>query len=448
MMASCRPRRHSVVTLRLTVTPDDELDLCRSAAATSTPSPSPTLPPRPRSHSRQRYSQGRQPPASPLRRTPTSPLPRTPPPLTRTPTSPMSRTPTSPLCREPPSPNARSTPSPVSPRSVGGRHFRYDMWADQRGLRRRSSLLTVPSTHDPPSDLHLRLPRQRSSSIAGPLRPPDLVRYLSESVQRHRLDDGGSGDVSICSSFDESEQEQDLAATSPQYDAFAASEGGASHSQDPSGGGRTTPSAPAGVRSGHVSPGSFAGYPTPDPFAADTGRRRNSSADPTTESRSYDQWLLVLLVAQEIKAWFNRDVKHLLEERHKTVSGLASEISWDEASADPIGTSGLKLKLYERGNIGSKNCSPQEIKAWFNRDVKHLLEERHKTVLVCLRGQLFNRDLNSIKGWTGEAPVILCCLFPVGCHCRINLQLVVVKVKVDAVEEIWLREHRLRIRGQ
>lgn len=109
-------------------------------------------------------------------------------------------------------------------------------------------------------------------------------RYLSESVQRHRLDDGGSGDVSICSSFDESEQEQDLAATSPQYDAFAASEGGASHSQDPSGGGRTTPSAPTGVRSGHVSPGSFAGYPTPDPFAADTGRRRNSSADPTVSA--------------------------------------------------------------------------------------------------------------------------------------------------------------------
>ncbi|XP_069991865.1 uncharacterized protein [Penaeus vannamei] len=276
MMASCRPRRHSVVTLRLTVTPDDELDLCRGGAPSAAPSPSPTLPPRPRSHSRQRYSQGRPPPASPLRRTPTSPLPRTPPPLSRTPTSPMSRTPTSPLCREPPSPNARSTPSPVSPRSVGGRHFRYDVWADQRGLRRRSSLLTVPSTHDPPADLHLRLPRQRSSSIAGPLRPPDLVRYLSESVQRHRLDDGGSGDVSICSSFDESEQEAD--ATSPQFDA---PEGGA-HPQDPSGGGRTTPSAPSGLRSGHVSPGSFAGYPTPDPFAGDSARRRNSSADPAT----------------------------------------------------------------------------------------------------------------------------------------------------------------------
>ncbi|XP_042226273.1 platelet glycoprotein Ib alpha chain-like [Homarus americanus] len=188
-MASCRPRRHSVVTLRLTVTSDDmATQRANPSPSTTAHSPSPTLPPRPRSHSRQRYSsQSRQPPTSPLRRTPTSPLPRTtPPPLCRTPTTPLcrtptspmsSRTPTSPFCREPTSPVGRSTPSPVSPRSTGGRHFRYDVWADQRGLRRRSSLLTVPSTHDPHSDLNLRLPRQRSSSIAGPLRPPDLARY-------------------------------------------------------------------------------------------------------------------------------------------------------------------------------------------------------------------------------------------------------------------------------
>ncbi|XP_064096901.1 mucin-2-like [Macrobrachium nipponense] len=287
-MSSCRPRRHSIVTLRLTVTPDEVFGQGSPSATQSPPTTihsttSPTLPPRPRSHSRQRYSQGRQGPTSPLRRTPTSPLPRTPPPLcrtpttplSRTPTSPMSRTPTSPLCREPSSPMGRSTtPSPVSPRSTSGRHFRYESWQDQRGLRRRSSLLTVPSTHDTLSDLHLRLPRPRSSSIAGPLRPPDLARYLTEAGLRHgRLgDDCGSGDVSICSSFDESEQEAD--ATSPQ--GFEPPVGDSS----PNDQGRTTPSPLA--RSGHVSPGSFAGYSTHDSYINDPPKRRNSSADPST----------------------------------------------------------------------------------------------------------------------------------------------------------------------
>ncbi|XP_045112008.1 GTP-binding protein REM 2-like isoform X2 [Portunus trituberculatus] len=277
-MSSCRPRRHSVVTLRLTVTPDD-MDTPRrqpSPPPSSHP-PSPTQPPRPRSHSRHRYTtQSRPPPTSPLRRTPTSPLPRsTPPPLTRTPTtplsrtptSPMARTPTSPFCREPTSPMGRSTPSPVSPRSVSGRHFRYDVWAEQRGLRRRSSLLTVPSSYDTHSDLHLRLPRPRSSSIAGPLRPPDLARYLSDMSQRHHRgeDGGGSGDVSICSSFDESEQDPD--ATSPQYDPTVRS---SSHDLGRS----TTPSA-AFIRSGPTSPGH-------ESFTTDSPRRRNSSADPST----------------------------------------------------------------------------------------------------------------------------------------------------------------------
>ncbi|XP_050712943.1 GTP-binding protein REM 2-like isoform X2 [Eriocheir sinensis] len=287
-MSSCRPRRHSVVTLRLTVTPDD-MDTPRrqpSPPPCSHP-PSPTQPPRPRSHSRHRYStQSRPPPTSPLRRTPTSPLPRsTPPPLTRTPTtplsrtptSPMARTPTSPFCREPTSPMGRSTPSPVSPRSsVSGRHFRYDVWAEQRGLRRRSSLLTVPSSYDTHSDLHLRLPRPRSSSIAGPLRPPDLARYLSDLSQRHlRVGEesergggggGGSGDVSICSSFDESEHEPE--ATSPQYDHSARS---ASHDY-----GRSTTPTATFIRSGPTSPGH-------DPFSStESPRRRNSSADPST----------------------------------------------------------------------------------------------------------------------------------------------------------------------
>lgn len=136
-------------------------------------------------------------------------------------------------------------------------------------MRRRSSLLTVPSSHDTHSDLHLRLPRPRSSSIAGPLRPPDLARYLSDMSQRHHRageDGGGSGDVSICSSFDESEHDPE--ATSPQYDPTVRS---SSHDLGRS----TTPSA-AFVRSGPTSPGH-------DPFATtDTPRRRNSSADPST----------------------------------------------------------------------------------------------------------------------------------------------------------------------
>nr|XP_045591870.1 proteoglycan 4-like [Procambarus clarkii] len=276
-MSSSRPRRHSVVTLRLTVTSDNpSSESSHSTQPTPALSPSPTLPPRPRSHSRQRYaSQGRQAPSSPLPRT-TPPLCRTPTtPLSRTPTSPLGRTPSSPFCREPTSPMGRSTPSPVSPRSVGGRHFRYDMWAEQRGLRRRSSLLTVPSTHDPHSDLHLRLPRQRSSSIAGPIRPPDLARYLSEASQRYQGgEDGGSGEVSIASSFDESEQEP--ASTSPLLD----------HCSDlPS-----RPSTPAmadktmtATRPGHVSPGSLSTCGTHDSFVADLPRRRrNSSADSTT----------------------------------------------------------------------------------------------------------------------------------------------------------------------
>nr|XP_027209028.1 serine/arginine repetitive matrix protein 1-like [Penaeus vannamei] len=209
----------------------------------------------------------------------------------------MSRTPTSPLCREPPSPNARSTPSPVSPRSVGGRHFRYDVWADQRGLRRRSSLLTVPSTHDPPADLHLRLPRQRSSSIAGPLRPPDLVRRTS-SLQLNKIgppppfpSPGGlSVPVGVGAAppagrrrqrrREHLQQLRRVRAGGRRHEPAVRRLGGRRAPRTRRGG--ATPSAPSGLRSGHVSPGSFAGYPTPDPFAGDSARRRNSSADPAT----------------------------------------------------------------------------------------------------------------------------------------------------------------------
>ncbi|XP_063848494.1 GTP-binding protein REM 2-like isoform X1 [Scylla paramamosain] len=276
-MSSCRPRRHSVVTLRLTVTPDD-MDTPRrqpspppSSHPLAPPSPPTpvTLPP-PLHYPVPPTTHLASPPHPhlPLPRSTPPPLTRTPTtPLSRTPTSPMARTPTSPFCREPTSPMGRSTPSPVSPRSVSGRHFRYDVWAEQRGLRRRSSLLTVPSSYDTHSDLHLRLPRPRSSSIAGPLRPPDLARYLSDMSQRHHRgeDGGGSGDVSICSSFDESEHDPD--ATSPQYDPTVRS---SSHDLGRS----TTPSA-AFIRSGPTSPGH-------EPFTTDSPRRRNSSADPGT----------------------------------------------------------------------------------------------------------------------------------------------------------------------
>ena len=93
-----------------------------------------------------------------------------------------------------------------------------------------------------------------------------VFRYLSDMSQRHHRgeDGGGSGDVSICSSFDESEQAPD--ATSPQYDPTVRS---SSHDLGRS----TTPSA-AFIRSGPTSPGH-------ESFTTDSPRRRNSSADPS-----------------------------------------------------------------------------------------------------------------------------------------------------------------------
>ena len=169
---STRPRRHSVVTLKLTVTPDDVFN----CDAKSPGGESPTLTPRYRSHHRHHRKIN-----SPLCRTPTSPLCGTPtsPHGSRVPTSPRTRTPTSPRERVTPSPVLEDdidSPPAISPRS-GGRHFRYDNPQEHpSNLRRRSSLLTVPSVHDSLPDHLLRTPRQRSSSIAGPLRTPDLLR--------------------------------------------------------------------------------------------------------------------------------------------------------------------------------------------------------------------------------------------------------------------------------
>ncbi|XP_047735540.1 serine/arginine-rich splicing factor SR45-like [Hyalella azteca] len=164
-----RPRRHSVVTLRLTVTSDDVFGDHNS----------PTLTPRTRVLPRGRNY---------FARTPTSPLPRTP-------TSPQPRSPSSPHRRCPGSPLLnRASPSPLSPRESSSR-FRYDNVTEERdashagsstsGLMRRSSLLTVPLMgHDPPPDQFLRAPRQRSSSLAGPLHSPDLIRYLNGARER------------------------------------------------------------------------------------------------------------------------------------------------------------------------------------------------------------------------------------------------------------------------
>ena len=170
LAVTTRPRRHSVVTLKLTVTSDDIFSPGGGGGD------SPTLAPRLRHYRHHRKVN------SPLCRTPTSPLcgtPTSPHGIPRgMPPSPRTRTPTSPRDRD------RVTPSPVqeddaplSPRGGPPRHFRYDTATEHSAnLRRRSSLLTVPSAHDPPPDHHFRLPRPRSSSIAGPLRPPDLLR--------------------------------------------------------------------------------------------------------------------------------------------------------------------------------------------------------------------------------------------------------------------------------
>ena len=230
-MAS-RPRRHSVVTLTLTVTPDEvffEDDKNSSSFSprtrpfqqrgSSSRGP-PYLP-----HHYQHSPRGERgvPPSSPLRRTPTSPLPQrssTPSsasaaaggtPLYRTPSSPLNHkgtnpssspnyrtTPTSPLPAPPLSPIGRKnacSPSPVSPRSGG--QFRYDSSAvtcqsgsRQSGgtsgggpvggggpLARRSSLLTVPAMgHDLPPEPYFRPSRPRSSSLAGPAPTPDVLR--------------------------------------------------------------------------------------------------------------------------------------------------------------------------------------------------------------------------------------------------------------------------------
>ncbi|KAL7630008.1 UNVERIFIED_CONTAM: hypothetical protein RMT77_019872 [Armadillidium vulgare] len=176
---AARPRRHSVVTLRLTVTSDDVF----SNDYKRDPSLSPSLSVKNRNYNRSRYRNSPSPlcrtPTSPLCRSPTSPMNRTPPsPRARTPTSPRPQTPSSPLTqhrRDLPSPIPGRSPSPVSPRA--NRVFKYDQTLDQKNLIRRSSLLTVPSAHDLPLDHHMRIPRKRSSSIAGPLRPPpDLLR--------------------------------------------------------------------------------------------------------------------------------------------------------------------------------------------------------------------------------------------------------------------------------
>lgn len=301
-MSNNRPRRHSVVTLRLTVTADDVF---------SDVSELPTSTTRRRPLSRNRSSYGRpasRSPTSPLRRAPvphsssspqhrpspssgggsvipTSPSqPRAPPPLSSSSSSPLFRSPIpsplqhkSPSSPHPPPSPMRMTPStsPLSPRQ-----FRYDASAtsnnssrpsgggwgggggggwggsgvgggggsggggwggsgvgsgggsghipslvgsistinsgricggsgfggggplspSSRGasntsivtsiggdrantstttpLARRSSLLTVPGSiiDSGPSDHYLRPPRQRSSSLAGPLQTPDLLR--------------------------------------------------------------------------------------------------------------------------------------------------------------------------------------------------------------------------------------------------------------------------------
>ncbi|XP_018015587.1 serine/arginine-rich splicing factor SR45-like, partial [Hyalella azteca] len=206
-----RPRRHSVVTLRLTVTSDDVFGDHNS----------PTLTPRTRVLPRGRNYFART-PTSPLPRTPTSPQPRSPSsPHRRCPGSPLlNRASTSPLPPSTnrgtgalpmsprgasPSPNSLrgtsqcpvsprgTSPSPLSPRESSSR-FRYDnvtggskgasieerdashAGSSTSGLMRRSSLLTVPLMgHDPPPDQFLRAPRQRSSSLAGPLHSPDLI---------------------------------------------------------------------------------------------------------------------------------------------------------------------------------------------------------------------------------------------------------------------------------
>lgn len=97
-----------------------------------------------------------------------------------------------------------------------------------------------------------------------PSLPPSSCRYLSEAGQQRQRggeDCGGSGDVSICSSFDESEHE-------------GISEGGveAGEISSPA---TDTPCPPLS-RSPHYSPGHH------DPFASDavSPRRRYSSADP------------------------------------------------------------------------------------------------------------------------------------------------------------------------
>ena len=199
-MTSSRPRRHSVVTLRLTVTADDEFSDVGSS----------NLPTRTRLFNRSRPLHNSRPPTSPQHRAPPSPQHRTAPssPLHRAnpPTSPY-RNPTSPLRRTPTSPLPPASPFP-SQTPFSPRQFRYDSsitheLAEQGkydqgtstspsekaptgcynppgGLARRSSLLTVPGGlggHDSfPSDQFLRPPRPRSSSLAGPPQTPDLLQ--------------------------------------------------------------------------------------------------------------------------------------------------------------------------------------------------------------------------------------------------------------------------------